>query len=72
VSDKLVQLTPLDQEKRKSLPTGEMARHLNLSSQTLYCWSHFGTFPACLKPTKINKRLHWPVAGALQLLKEGA
>jgi hypothetical protein len=67
-----IQLTPLDQERRKSLPTGEMARQLNLSAQTLYGWSHYGTYPACLKPTRINKRLHWPVAGALQLLKEGA
>jgi hypothetical protein len=63
------QLVPLEKETRKGLPTGEMARHLGRAAKTLYQWQYFGTYPACLKPTKDgNGRLHWPVAGALQFL----
>jgi hypothetical protein len=67
-----IELTPLEQETRTGLPTGEMARHLNRAPQTLYHWSAEGTYPACLKPVLVRGRLQWPVAGALHLLKGGA
>lgn len=66
-----IDLTPLEQETRTGLPTSEMARHLNRAAQTLYHWSHEGTYPACLKPSRVRGRLQWPVAGALKLLKGG-
>lgn len=68
---KETQLTPLAEEMRSGLPTREMARHLGRAENTLYQWSHYGTYPACLKPAKVRGRLLWPVAGALQLLGVG-
>lgn len=69
---KTLQLVPLDQEARTTLPTKEAARHLSRAEQTLYHWSHYGTYPACLTPQKVRGRLAWPVAGIRQALAEGA
>lgn len=52
-------LTPLDQEKRATLPTAEAAFHLNRSPATLNWWSHKGNGP--IKPIRVNGRLAWPV-----------
>lgn len=59
-------ITPLDQEKRTTLPTAEAARHLNRTPATLTWWSHTGKGP--LQPVKVNGRLAWPVADIKRLL----
>lgn len=59
-------LTPLDQEKRTALPTGEAAQHLNRSPGTLNWWSHKGNGP--ITPLRVNGRLAWPVADIRRLL----
>lgn len=70
MADRQIHLTPLKEEKRLRIPTREMARHLGRAESTLHQWSHFGSYPACLAPTKAGKLLMWPVAGALEYLGE--
>ena len=59
-------LTPLDQESRSVLPTGEAAFHLNRAQQTLRIWACHENGP--LRPLRINGRLAWPVADIRRLL----
>lgn len=63
-----VTLVPLDKETRSGLPTREMARHLGRAEKTLYQWVYHGTYPACLKPSRVRGRLLWPVSGVRELL----
>lgn len=60
---KTIQLVPLAQEARSSLPTAEAAAHLSRSPQTLRLWHCNGTYPPGLRPQVCNGRLAWPVAG---------
>ena len=62
-----IQLTPLAQETREALPTGEAAAHLSRAQQTLRTWAmRDGSGP--LRPLRINGRLAWPVADIRRLL----
>lgn len=60
---KAIQTIPLAQETRAALPTAEAAWHLNRAQQTLRLWHCNGTYPPGLRPTTLNGRLAWPVAG---------
>lgn len=53
-------LTPLETERRATLPTEEAARHLNRAPQTLRIWAAYGRGP--VSPRRVNGRLAWPVA----------
>ena len=53
-------LTPLNLERRATLPTDEAARHLNRAPQTLRTWAAYGRGP--IVPRNVNGRLAWPVA----------
>ena len=57
------QPVPLAQETRTGLPTSEAAQQLSRAQQTLRLWHCKGTYPPGLRPTVINGRLSWPVAG---------
>lgn len=59
-------ITPLELEKRSSLPTSEAASHLNRAQQTLRCWAIHNDGP--IKCLRINGRLAWPVADLKRLL----
>jgi hypothetical protein len=61
-----VQLVPLDQETRTTLPTSEAARHLNRADQTLRLWAC--TERAPIRPLRVNGRLAWPVRELRRLL----
>lgn len=63
---KVVQLTPLESEKRTGLPTAEAAAHLNRADQTLRLWASRENGP--LRPIRINGRLAWPVAEIKRLV----
>ena len=54
---------PLHLETRTHVTTGVMCRHLNRKEQTARGWASAETFPAGLRPLRINGRLAWPVAG---------
>jgi hypothetical protein len=59
-------LTPLDQEVRDILPTGEAARHLNRSNQTLRKWACLQTGP--ISPVRVHGRLGWRTADLRRLV----
>jgi hypothetical protein len=61
--------TPLALETRTALPTDAAAHHLNRQPQTLRAWACLENGP--LRPTRINGRLAWPVAGIRELLNGG-
>jgi hypothetical protein len=62
------QLTPIDQEVRKYLPTSEASIHLNRAQQTLRIWAMNASGP--IHPVRINGRLAWPVSVLKELLAE--
>lgn len=66
MASKTVQLVPLDQEPRATLPTAEAAAHLNRAQQTLRLWSMREDGP--LRPIRVNGRLAWPVSELRRLL----
>ena len=60
---------PLAQEQRTHVETNAAAHHLSRRPQTLRDWHCHGTYPAAeLRPTAINGRLAWPVAGIKKVL----
>jgi len=61
-----VQLTPLAQESRAAVTTGEAARHLNRAQQTLRIWAMREHGP--IRPLRINGRLAWPVSELRRVL----
>ncbi len=61
--------TPLALETRTAIPTDAAAHHLNRQPQTLRAWACLENGP--LRPTRINGRLAWPVAGIRELLNGG-
>lgn len=63
-----IQPVALEGETRAALPTSEAAFHLNRAEQTLRLWHCQGSYPAGLRPTVLNGRLAWPVAGIKRLL----
>ena len=66
MAEKTIQLVPLDQEPRTTLPTSEAALHLNRAEQTLRLWACREDGP--LRPVRIKGRLAWPVAGLRRVL----
>lgn len=66
MAQKAVQLVPLAQETRATLPTAEAAAHLNRAKQTMLLWACKESGP--IRPVRINGRLAWPVAGIKALL----
>lgn len=64
-----IQLVPLAQEPRTTLPTPEAARHLHRAEQTLRLWACRESGP--LRPLRINGRLAWRVSDIRRLV-EGA
>ena len=57
------QFPPLASETRTHLPTDGLCFHLGIAAQTARIWACKETFPAGLKPIRLNSRLRWPVAG---------
>ena len=52
----------LDSETRPAVDTAAAAHYLNRRPQTLRGWACLETFPAGLRPVRVNGRLAWPVA----------
>ena len=61
-----IQLIPLAQEARATLPTAEAAGHLNRAQQTLRLWAMRENGP--IRPLRINGRLAWPVSRIKELV----
>ena len=63
------QYIPLALEQRTHVDTNAAAHYLNRRPQTLRGWHCHGAFPIDgLRPTAINGRLIWPVAGIKKVL----
>jgi hypothetical protein len=60
--------TPLDRETRTHVDTGTMCWHLGFAHQTARLWACKETYPAGLRPIRVNGRLKWPVAGIRKTL----
>ncbi len=58
-----VQFPPLESIGRPYVPTEQAAHYLLRRPQTLRGWACAETLPEGLRPTRINGRLAWPVAG---------
>lgn len=58
----------LDSETRPAVDTAAAAHYLNRRPQTLRGWACLETFPAGLRPVRVNGRLAWPVAGIRRAL----
>lgn len=63
----LLPATPLENERRVTLPTSDTAAHLGRQAQTLRVWASKGTGP--IKSLKINGRLAWRTADLRRLLE---
>lgn len=61
---------PLDQENRSHVDTACAAFHLTRQAQTLRTWACLENGP--LRPSRINRRLAWPVSEIKRLLAGGA
>jgi hypothetical protein len=61
---------PLDQETRSHVDTACASYHLSLAEQTLRKIACYET-DKVLKPTRMNGRLRWPVAGIRAKLNGG-
>lgn len=59
---------PLHLETRTHVNTRLLCVHVDRKEQTARAWASTETYPACLKPVRINGRLNWPVAGIKALL----
>ena len=59
---------PLELEARPAVDTAAAAHYLNRRPQTLRGWACLETFPAGLRPIRVNGRLAWPVAGIRRAL----
>ena len=57
------QFPPLELVNRPTVPTEQAAHCLLRRPQTLRGWACAETYPAGLRPVRINGRLCWPVAG---------
>lgn len=66
MAQKAVQLVPLAQETRATLPTAEAAAHLNRAKQTMLLWACKESGP--IRPVRINGRLAWKVSEIRSLL----
>ena len=62
------QFPPLELEARPAVDTAAAAHYLNRRPQTLRGWACLETFPAGLRPIRVNGRLAWPVAGIRRAL----
>ena len=62
------QFLPLELEARPAVGTGAAAYYLNRRPQTLRGWACQETFPAGLRPVRVNGRLAWPVAAIRRAL----
>lgn len=58
---------PLETLTRTHITTAEAAFYLNRRPQTLRGWACTETWPDGLRPTRVNGRLDWPVAGIRRL-----
>ena len=54
---------PLALVTRPMVPTDHAAHYLTRQPQTLRAWASTETYPAGLRPVRVNGRLAWPVAG---------
>lgn len=59
---------PLELLTSPSVPTEQAAHYLNRRPQTLRGWACSETFPAGLRPLRINGRLAWPVSELRRVL----
>lgn len=66
MAQKVIQLTPLAQETRATLPTAEAAAQLNRAKQTLLLWACKESGP--IRPIRVNGRLGWRVEDIKALL----
>lgn len=64
----LPQFTPLDRETRTHVDTATLCWHLGFAPQTARLWACKETYPEGLRPTRVNGRLKWPVAGIRKTL----
>ena len=62
------QFPPLELVNRPTVPTEQAAHYLLRRPQTLRGWACAETYPAVLRPVRINGRLGWPVDGIRRLL----
>lgn len=70
-NERIPALTPLADDPRVIITTGEACQHLCLRPQTLRSWACFGNGP--ISPVRIGVRLGWRVADLKALLAgEGA
>ena len=61
-----MKVTPLNEETRSHITTGECAVHLNRAPQTIYLWSCTERGP--IRPIRVNGRLAWPVSEIRRVL----
>lgn len=66
MAQRAIQLTPLAQENRTALPTGEAAAQLSRAPQTLWLWACKESGP--IRPIRVNGRLAWPVSEIRRVL----
>lgn len=66
MAQRAIQLTPLAQETRTALPTGEAAAQLCRAPQTLWLWACKESGP--IRPIRLNGRLAWKVADIKRVL----
>jgi hypothetical protein len=59
---------PLALETRPAVDTAAAAHYLSRRPQTLREWACKETFPAGLRPFRVNGRLAWPVEGIRRAL----
>ena len=64
----LSKFTSLGLEARTHVDTATMCWHLGFAPQTARLWACKETYPAGLKPIRVNGRLKWPVAGIRKTL----
>ncbi len=63
-----VQFPPLEHVTSPTVDTSAAAYYLNRRPQTLRGWACTETWPAGLRPVRLNGRLAWPVAGIRAVL----
>ena len=63
-----IQFPPLELEGRPTVNTAAAAHYLSRRPQTLRGWACLETFPAGLRPIRVNGRLAWKTAEIRRLL----
>ena len=59
---------PLEHVMSPGVPTPQAAYYLNRRPQTLRGWACAESYPAGLRPIRVNGRLAWPVDGIKRVM----